>query len=61
GYSCLKGRTLNFSGFQMSDSPAFQAVVLYLPSFLRRSATCGYENNAFQAFHLIQPDKQFKN
>jgi hypothetical protein len=30
-----------------------------MQSFLRRSATCGYENNAFQAFHLIQVDKQF--
>ncbi|MDR3269290.1 MAG: hypothetical protein LBT83_09515, partial [Tannerella sp.] len=25
---CLKGRTFNFSKFQMSDSPAFQAAVL---------------------------------
>ncbi|MDR1876378.1 MAG: hypothetical protein LBQ84_02000, partial [Flavobacteriaceae bacterium] len=35
---CLKGKT----------SPAFQAVSLAVVA--RRSPTCGYENQAFQAF-----------
>jgi hypothetical protein len=56
---CLPERQdFYFTGFQMSNSPASSGSGV-VQSFLRRSTTCGYENNAFQAFHLTQVDKQF--